>query len=183
MTEVAQELNAVKLQLQSDQRKLKDKWKARERMLWEGIESVIKLEEDKVKVRLEAERNAREAEEKRLQEVELERKLVEEKRKKEEETKQAQEAAKRKEENEVREREAIRQATEKAEELKRKEREKTTKIEEDQRRDFGLTSPSLDWSQARQTLVVCHPLGFAYCVTQPTQHSGLEDHCPKICQI
>jgi nucleoporin GLE1 len=45
--EVQGYLNSLRQQQQKEELKLKERWKARDQLLWQRIESVIKMEEDK----------------------------------------------------------------------------------------------------------------------------------------
>lgn len=151
MAEVQAQLEALELQRQNDERKLKDGWKQRDQRLWQRIDAVIRFEEEKVRVRLEAERKAKEEEERRKREEELKRRAEEEKRKQEEERRQKEEedrqtqiqTQKQKEEEDARQKEEAARA-----------RTERLQADEQERKALGLTTAEEDWRHARQTLKV-----------------------------
>ena len=135
----------------NDESVLRERWKVRDQQLWERIELVIRLEEDKVKTKLEKERKAQEEEEKEREKEEELRRVAEEKKKQEEEERR------RKEEDERREKEEQKQKEE--EEEKRtaeEERAKAEKLKADAegRQQIGLTTADEDWRLARSNLSV-----------------------------
>ncbi|PFH48824.1 hypothetical protein AMATHDRAFT_149026 [Amanita thiersii Skay4041] len=142
IAEVQNHLNALRLQRQSEEQKLREAWKARDRMLWERIEGVIKLEEDKFKRKLEEEKRIKAEEEQRRRLEEERRKMEAERKKKEEE-----EARRKKEQQEREEAEAKQRQEE--EERTRLERLKT---EKDQRQIMGLSTADEDWQNTRAML-------------------------------
>lgn len=85
VAEVQARLAQLRVAQEEEETKVREEWKLRDKKLWEGIESVIKFEEDKVRAKLEAERKQKEAEEKKRRDEELKRRLAEEKKKEEEE--------------------------------------------------------------------------------------------------
>ncbi|EPQ51338.1 hypothetical protein GLOTRDRAFT_141097 [Gloeophyllum trabeum ATCC 11539] len=149
MEEVEARIAKLQMEQQSEEEKLREAWKARDKRLWERIEAVIKAEEDKVKAKLEADRKAKEEAEKKKREEEERRRQEEERKRKE-----AEEARlkKEREETEAREQQA------KEEEQKRKEEEMTKaqaeklKQEEKEREALGMTTAEDDWRRARDSL-------------------------------
>ena len=151
MAEVQEGLNAMQMKLKNDEAWMRERLKARIQELWARGESVIKLEEDKVRAKLEEERKVREEEEEKRKTDELMRRLAEEKKKQEEEER------KKKEEEERREKEEQKKKEE--EEQKRRADEETAKAdklkaEEEGRKQVGLTTADEDWRDARGNLAV-----------------------------
>lgn len=140
-------MSQFRLQQEREEADLREKWKVREKRLWERIEAVIQIEEDKVKARLEEERKRREEEEKKKREEELRRKLLEEKRKAEEEKLKAEEEERKKAEEERKKREAAEQE----EERLRQEKEAA---DAETRNKLGYQTASEDWAHARESLLV-----------------------------
>lgn len=137
MEEVQAQLSAFRLVQQNEEQKLRAQWQVRERILWERIEGVIKIEEAKVKTKLEAERKKKEEEERARRE--------------------AQERQRQEEERKRQEAERIRQA---AEERQRQEEERKRvaaqlAAEENERKSLGVTTAEQDWHRARTMLQVC----------------------------
>ncbi|KAJ7160083.1 GLE1-like protein-domain-containing protein [Mycena filopes] len=151
MAEVQAQLNTLKIQQQKEEDQLRQGWKERDKVLWQRIDSVIQLEEDKVRARLEAERKVREQEERKRQEEEMKkRQLEEQKRKEEEDKRKALEDA---------ERERIELEKEKEEAEKQRiqhERDQADRLaaEGEHRKAAGLTTPEEDWRNARSILTV-----------------------------
>ena len=119
---------------------MRQKWREEDRTRKERIEVVIKVEEDKIRVRMEMERKRREEEERRRREEEERRKIEEAQRRKLEE-------AKRKAEEEEERRESERQEIEK----RRREKEEA---EAEGRKAIGMVSAGEDWKYAREMLKV-----------------------------
>ncbi|KAJ7022753.1 GLE1-like protein-domain-containing protein [Mycena alexandri] len=151
MEEVQAQLNALKIQQQKEEDKLRQDWKERDTLLWQRIDSVIQLEEDKVRARLEAERKVREQEERKRQEEEMQKRQLEEKKRKEEEDKRkALEDAERErieleKQNEEAEKQRIQHEKDQADRLA---------TEGEHRKAAGLTTPAEDWQNARSILTV-----------------------------
>lgn len=149
--EVRQHLDALQMKQQKEESKMREWWRARDQNLWERIELVIKLEEDKVKAKLEEERKLREEEEEKRKKEELMRRLAEEKKKQEEEEK------KKKEDNERRAREEQKKREDEEEKwAAEEEKAKAEKLmaEEEGRKQIGLTTADEDWRTARGNLYV-----------------------------
>ncbi|KAF5349025.1 hypothetical protein D9758_012693 [Tetrapyrgos nigripes] len=147
--EISGMLEKMRLNHQQAEKLLREKWQQREKALWERIEKGIKLDEDKVRAKLEEERWIREEAERKRREQEEKRLAEEKKKKEEEEKKQREEEEERKrvqEEKETREREA----REKAERLA---------AEANQRREVGLTTAEEDWAEARKSLHILKTQG------------------------
>ncbi|KAI0826637.1 GLE1-like protein-domain-containing protein [Trametes gibbosa] len=138
LKEVQRQLSEMNLKKRQDEEQLRSQWKERDRRLWERIDAVIKLEEEKMRVKLEGERRKREEEE-RI------RRVIEEKKRQEDERKRHEEEEKsKKREQEDEERRQVVEA-----ERARAERERT---EEQERKALGLTTAFEDWKRARDTL-------------------------------
>ncbi|KAJ7851664.1 GLE1-like protein-domain-containing protein [Mycena olivaceomarginata] len=140
MAEVEAQLNTLKL--------LWEGWQQRDKLLWQQIDSVIKLKEDKVWERLESERKVRKQEERKRQEEEMQSQLEEKRLKEEEEKRKALEDATRQQmEEEKRKEEAenqhLRDEKESAEHLEAEGKHWTA---------AGLTTPLDDWKNARKIL-------------------------------
>ncbi|KAG6900452.1 hypothetical protein C0993_010499 [Termitomyces sp. T159_Od127] len=142
MQEIEVHFERLRLKAKQEEDQLLRDLKMRQTKIWEGIEGVIKIEEEKLRAKLAEEARQREEEERRR----------EQKRKEEEETRKA------KEEKEAAEKKAREEEARKAEEEKRKQKEKeeeaaqlkrTQELEEVQqqeiRRMVGLTTPEADW--------------------------------------
>ncbi|PPQ66920.1 hypothetical protein CVT26_010009 [Gymnopilus dilepis] len=136
--------------LLESEKKMKEEWDARNRQLWERIEAVIKMEEDKVAKKLEEERKAKEEEERKKKEAELKRRLEEEK-------KQQEEAAKRKAEEEKKKAEEEKAKQEKEEEEKRKQAEEERQRREDEtkqlREKLHFMTSREEWKASRSDLM------------------------------
>lgn len=133
VAEVQKQLAALKIRQQADVSTLVSSWQGQDKKFRDRIEGVIRLEEEKLRVKLEAERKAREEAERKRREEEERRKAEEEKKRLEEE---AEAAAKR--ENEERER------------LRREKLD----AEEQGRMQLGMSMAEEDWVHARETLKV-----------------------------
>jgi nucleoporin GLE1 len=145
--EVTAILEQMDLRRKQEETRLISAYKERERLMWEGIEKVIKLEEDKVRRRLEEEERARREEQERIRREEERRKAEEERKKKEEQERVIREEMLRKQ----KEKEAE-EAKKKAEEEARRKAEAAKSDQE--RKNAGLTTPQEDWETARQSLKV-----------------------------
>ncbi|KAI0746748.1 hypothetical protein C8Q80DRAFT_1345139 [Daedaleopsis nitida] len=138
LKEVQAQLAAMNLLKKREEDDLRAQWKERDRQLWTRIDAVIKIEEDRLRVKQEAERKKREEEESVKREAE-------EKKRQEEEKKRLEEEEKRKQK-------------EKEEEEKRKqldterEREERDRAEAQERNTLGFTTAIEDWKRARETL-------------------------------
>jgi nucleoporin GLE1 len=151
MSEIESQLSSFRIAQEKEETVLREKWKAREKALWDRIESVIRLEEGKVAARLEAERQKREAEEKKKREEELKKRLEEERKRAEEEKQKAEEEKKRKDEDDKKKKEE--------EDAKRKQEEERLKKEKlsaeaNVRNRLGFRTASQDWSDAREGILV-----------------------------
>lgn len=142
---VQAQLSALKIRKQREEQEIMARWQVRERKIWERIDAAIKLEEDRSRVRLEAERKAKE-EELKKKKVEEEKRKVEEQRKKEEEERKRKEAEEEKKRNEKEEEDRKKQ-----EEMERVRSEQLMN-EAEQRRALGMTFAEDDWKHARATL-------------------------------
>lgn len=136
MEEVQEQLASFRLAQQTEEKRLRAEWQARDRILWERIENVIQIEEAKVRAKLEVERKKREEEERARLE--------------------AQERQRQEEERKRLEAERIRAA---AEERQRQEEERIRvnallAAEEKERKSLGVTTPAQDWQRGRMTLQV-----------------------------
>ncbi|KAH7915537.1 GLE1-like protein-domain-containing protein [Hygrophoropsis aurantiaca] len=138
LAEVQKQMATLQLQQQEGIRRLTEVWKEQDRKQRDRIENTIKLEEDKLRARLEAERKAREEEE-------AKRRAEEERRRIEEEAKRAEEEAKK------RQKEAD-EAQKRQEEERERQRQERLKAEEQGRNQVGMTFAEEDWIQARETL-------------------------------
>ncbi|THU83116.1 hypothetical protein K435DRAFT_766084 [Dendrothele bispora CBS 962.96] len=155
--EVNSMLEKLRLNQQEAERVLREKWQQREKMLWDRIEKGIKLDEDKVKAKVEEERRIREEEERKRKEAEEKRLAEEKKKKEEEERKRREEEEERKriqEEKETREREA----REKAERLQ---------AEAKNRKEAGLTTADEDWVEVRKNLNFIKTQGTKFVKARP----------------
>lgn len=146
-------LKKFKLVADDRERSLQDHYKKKGSVLREGVEKVIKVEEDKVNAKLEEERKRREALEKKRREEEEKRRLEAERKRQEEEKRRKEEEEKVKEKMQEEEEERKR-----LEEEKRKVQE--LKAFEEERKRLGLTLPEEDWKKARVSLKVqdLHPI-------------------------
>jgi nucleoporin GLE1 len=75
-------LAALHMQQKTEEMRLREAWKERERILWDRIDAAIKSEEEKAQAQIDTERKAREEEEWKRREEE-EKKRVEEEKKEE----------------------------------------------------------------------------------------------------
>lgn len=144
VTAILEQMNVSRKQ---EEARLMSAYKERDRLMWEGIDKVIKHEEDKVRRRLEEEEKARREEQERIKREEERKKAEEERRKREEQEKAIREEMLRKQKEKEAE-EAKRQAEEEA--VKKAEAAKL----DQERKDAGLTTPHEDWETARQSLKV-----------------------------
>ncbi|THG95195.1 hypothetical protein EW026_g6411 [Hermanssonia centrifuga] len=143
--DIQSKLNIYRSMQQMEEAKMREGWKERDRQLWERVERVIKMEEDKVKVKLEAERR-------RQQEEERRRKEVEERLKQEEERKQQALEKKRKEEEEKRQMEAREEEVKRQQLELEKQRVEQEQAEQEERKAIGLTTAAEDWRRGREML-------------------------------
>ncbi|CAK5270529.1 unnamed protein product, partial [Mycena citricolor] len=142
MAEVQKQLESLKFQAQKEDDRLRQAWKERDRMLWARIDSVIAVEENKVRTRLDAERKAKEELDRKKQEEEMRKREAAEKQRKEAEERKKQaedEEKKRKDEEQVRAREET-------------ERRTRLSAESSSRQALGLTDAESEWKQARAVL-------------------------------
>ncbi|KAI0795044.1 GLE1-like protein-domain-containing protein [Abortiporus biennis] len=145
MQEVSAMMSKFKLAQQTEEQRMREIWKGRDKLLWDRVESVIKVEEEKLKVRLEEERRKREEEEKKKREAE-EQKRIEEEKKKQHAEKLRLEAEAR-----LKEKERERLEKERQEQMER-ERVAQAKAEEKERKALGMTTAEDDWKRAREGL-------------------------------
>ncbi|KAF7298730.1 hypothetical protein MIND_00820500 [Mycena indigotica] len=143
LAEVEGMLSSLKIQQQKEEDTLKRTWEERDKALWARIDAGIKVEEDKVRVKLEAERKVRE---------EAERKRLEE-----EARKNAEEERKRKEQEEIKraadEKERLRVEQEKRQQEEERRRAQDEQATADGRKTIGLTTAGEDWRTARSILM------------------------------
>ncbi|CAK5283953.1 unnamed protein product [Mycena citricolor] len=142
MAEVQKQLESLKFQAQKEDDRLRQAWKERDKMLWARIDSVIAMEENKVRTRLDAERKAKEELDRKKQEEEMRMREAAEKQRKETEERKKQaedEEKKRKDEEQVRAREET-------------ERRTRLSAESSSRQALGLTDAESEWKQARAVL-------------------------------
>ncbi|KAG2047391.1 hypothetical protein BDR06DRAFT_963970 [Suillus hirtellus] len=138
LVEVQKQLAALQVRQQTEVNKLVSSWQEQDKTFRNRIEGVIRVEEEKLRAKLEAERKAREE--------------AERKRKEEEEKRKVEEQAKRKEEEQAqRQREAEAAAKHQEEEKERLRREKLD-AEEQGRAQLGMSLAEEDWVHARETL-------------------------------
>ncbi|KAK7048672.1 GLE1-like protein-domain-containing protein [Favolaschia claudopus] len=150
LAEVQAQLNSMKIQQQREEDRLRTGWKERDKLLWQRIDSVIKLEEDKVRTRLEAERKVREQEERKRQEEEMRKREQEDKRRKDEEDKR------KAQEDEARQRAEEQKQKDDAEKQRiqdEKDRADRLAAEGEHRKAAGLSTPEDDWRNARSILM------------------------------
>ena len=151
VSEVEKVLAIHRQRQQLEDMKLKEAWKVKHQQLWERVESVIKLEEDKVAKKVEEERKKREEGERRRREEELKKRLAEEKRLEEE-------AAKKKAEEEMRKKEEEKARQLMEEEKRRQDLEELNKRrlaeEVELRRMLSFNQADDDWRVARENLAV-----------------------------
>ena len=145
MAEVQKLLATLKLKQHSELDRLGVQWNEQDRAQRERIERVIRLEEENLRKKLEAERKRREEEE-RQRKLEEERRLAEEeKKRKEEEERQKQKEAE----------EAAQRAKDEAE----REKRASLAAAEKRRNALGIALPDEDWAYARKMLKVSSALG------------------------
>lgn len=135
--------------------------KERNDALWKRIEAAIKLEEERVAARLEAERKSKAEEEQRQKEAELKKRLEAEKLLREETArkKAAEEKKRAEEEKERQEKEELTKQKKLEDEQKRREEE-----EVELRQKLNMSSQKDDWRVARTDLFVRNPLTHLFCV-------------------
>lgn len=140
MAEIQNILSTLKLKQQSEMNQLRMRWSEQDRAQQERIERVIRLEEENLRKKLEAEKKKREEEE-RQKKLEDERRLaMEEQKRKEEEEKQKQKEAE----------ETAQRAKDEAE----REKRAALAMAEKKKNALGITLPDEDWVHARKTLKV-----------------------------
>lgn len=146
--EVKLKLTHLRGKQQQLETQLRASWNERNGQLWQRIENVIKLEENKVKAKVEAERRRREEEDRSRREAE-EMARQEEERQREEAVK-VQRQREEKEQREAKEEEERRHQTE-SEAL----RASQSQAQEEERKAIGLTTAAEDWQKGRELLKVC----------------------------
>lgn len=140
LKDVQAQLAAMDLQKKREEDNLRAQWKERDRQLWVRIDAVIKVEEDRLRAKQEAERKKREEEERVKREAE-------EKKRQEEEKKQSEIEEKRKQ----KEKEDEEKRKQLEDERQQEERDRAESLE---RNVLGFTSAMEDWKRARETLKV-----------------------------
>ncbi|KAG2030219.1 GLE1-like protein-domain-containing protein [Suillus americanus] len=138
LAEVQKQLATLQVRQQVEVNKLVSSWQEQDKTFRGRIEGVIRVEEEKLRAKLEAERKTREEAERKRKEEEERRKVEEEVKRKEEE--QAQ-----------RQREAEAAAKHQEEEKERLRRDKLD-AEEQGRAQLGMSLAEEDWVHARETL-------------------------------
>lgn len=156
--ELTARLEQFKSARSSEEKKVLSDWEMVNRARQQTIERVIKMEEDKVRAKLEAERRVREEEEAKKRKAEEEKRRIEEeqKRKADEKKRKDEDEKKRKEEEDARLKREEESKKAEEEEIQRAEaeREQKRKAEEDQRGALGMTTPEDDFKEARNNLNV-----------------------------
>ena len=151
LAEVKSVLDRMRQHHREVERKMMDSLKHREQQLWGMIEAAIKLEEEKVTMRLEEERKVKEEEERKRKEAELKRRLAEEKRLREEaEEKRVEEERKRQEEEAERQEKEAEQRRQKLEKERREQEKELGEL----RAMLNFAPPEDDWRVARTDLLV-----------------------------
>jgi nucleoporin GLE1 len=140
LAEVQRQLAALQVRQQSEVNKLVSSWQEQDKTFRGRIEGVIRVEEEKLRAKLEAERKAREEAEK--------------KRKEEEERRKAEEEVKRKEEEQAQRQREVEAAAKHQEEEKDRLRREKLDAEEQGRAQLGMSLAEEDWVHARETLKV-----------------------------
>ncbi|GBE84307.1 hypothetical protein SCP_0602850 [Sparassis crispa] len=145
MEEVQAQLSALNMQREAQEKNLKAQWSERNRQLWVKIEAVIKIEEDMVKAKLEAEKRKKE---------EAERKRKEEEDRKRREAEAAAEKARLQKEKEEQERRQAEEDRKREEEefLRRAEGSAQEEAELAERIQLGITTARDDWARGRELL-------------------------------
>lgn len=138
LAEVQRQLAALQVRQQSEVNKLVSSWQEQDKTFRGRIEGVIRVEEEKLRAKLEAERKAREEAEK--------------KRKEEEERRKAEEEVKRKEEEQAQRQREVEAAAKHQEEEKDRLRREKLDAEEQGRAQLGMSLAEEDWVHARETL-------------------------------
>lgn len=138
LAEVQKQLAALQMRQQADVNKLINSWQEQDKTFRGRIESVIRVEEEKLRAKIEAERKAREEAERKQKEEEERRKVEEEVKRKEEEQ------AQRKREEEA--------AAKRQEDEKERLRREKLDADEQGRAQLGMTLAEEDWVHARETL-------------------------------
>ncbi|KAI0691429.1 GLE1-like protein-domain-containing protein [Cytidiella melzeri] len=134
---------------QQQEQKMRAAWNERNGQLWKRIESVIKLEEDKVKARLEAEQRKREEEDRKRRE--------EERRMREEQERKLLEEQQKKQEKEKKQRQQEHDKAKQEEDQRRLKEEEARKAAQDQAADgamqtIGTSTVAEDWKKGRELL-------------------------------
>ena len=158
MQEVQTIFEQFQMKFKVDEERDRENSKLREEKIRDQIETVIKLEEDKVKARLEAEKRAQEEAEQKRKEEERKRKEEEDRKKAEEDNRRAEEERKSKEEEEAKRKEEEQKKKKLEEEQELLEQEKLRvqreEGEKEHRRVLGMSTTAEDWSSARMLLKV-----------------------------
>ena len=158
MQEVQASFEQLQMGAKVEEERMREDFKLREKRIWDQIENVIKLEEDKVKARLEAEKRAQEGAERKRKEEERKLKEEEERKRAEEDKRKAEEEKKRKEEEEAKRKEEEQKKKKQEEEQELLEREKLRvqreESEKEQRKGLGMSTTTDDWLSARTLLKV-----------------------------
>ena len=158
MQEVQASFEQLQMGAKVEEERMREDFKLREKRIWDQIENVIKLEEDKIKARLEAEKRAQEEAERKRKEEERKLKEEEDRKRAEEDKRKAEEEKKRKEEEEAKRKEEEQKKKKQEEEQELLEREKLRvqreESEKEQRKGLGMSTTTDDWSSARTFLKV-----------------------------
>ncbi|KAF7314635.1 hypothetical protein MKEN_00937200 [Mycena kentingensis (nom. inval.)] len=150
LAEVEGLLSSLKIQQQKEEDTLKRTWQERDKALWARIDAGIKVEEDKVRAKLDAERKVREEAERKRAEEEARRKAEEDRKQKEAE--EAKRAAEEKERLRV-EGEKKKQEDERRQAQEEQDRATRLAAEADGMKSVGLTTSEDDWKAARRILL------------------------------
>jgi hypothetical protein len=158
-TALISQLEMLKLKRSTEEQQFLSDWEKVNKQREDAIERVIKMEEDKVRAKLDAERKAKEEiEEKKRKAEEEKRKVEEEKKRKEEEEKRKREEEEAKKKREEEEQKALEEQARKDEE----DRSKRRKEEEEQRNTLGMTAPEDDFAEARKNIDVSNAFSSIY---------------------
>jgi nucleoporin GLE1 len=147
MQEVQARLASFSQAQKNGEQELQRVWKSNDKQRWDHIEYVIKLEESKLRARLDAERKKKEEEERNKREAEEKARLEKEKKLQEELRKKKEQEEKEKQRQQ--EEEARKQQQEMA-----KKREEHEKAEEEERKALGMTTALQDWKAGRDYIKV-----------------------------
>ncbi|KAG6335051.1 hypothetical protein ID866_4029 [Astraeus odoratus] len=131
-------LESLRIKEREEELELRNIWKEEDRRRKERMEGAIRVEEEKLRVKLEEEKRKREEEERRRREEEHRRKTEEEERRKEEELRKK-----------AREEQAMHEREQQERERKKKEKEV---VEAEARKAIGMADAEVDWKYGREML-------------------------------